>query len=520
MQLLWTNRLSYKLARTGVVIAFLLGIVLSLGQIYLDYLDEDVQFDRDVNRSLAVAMKAATRAVHIVDDQLAEEVVSGLLEYDYIIQARIVDETDSPMATSEQKNIKTDTVFKRISNTFSNKTVHYTRPLYLPQPNVGQSGTLEVVVNKAIGLHSFFERAVTTFFNVLIRNMILVGLLYVVFYFQLTRPLTNLTVKLARIDPGEPGSKRISLPIGHENDELGILVNGFNRALDTTRSSVENLQFTNKALEASEDALRRRTWELEQEIERTTQGSKELLRTKEQAEAASRAKSMFLANVSHELRTPLNAIIGFSSVMADEVFGPIGNSKYKEYLNDICTSSQHLSELLGEVLDLAKVEADEVEIENEDVDLAELCKESKSLMSGQATQKNLRLLIDVEENLPMIKGDRLRLKQAVLNLLSNAIKFTPVGEGKVSIVAKRSSDGGVDISVSDTGIGIPAGEQELVFSPFMRSSSAHSRSHEGTGLGLSLVNAFISRHGGTIEVNSVENIGTTITIKIPKSRVI
>ena len=322
MQLLWTNRLSYKLARTGVVIAFLLGIVLSLGQIYLDYLDEDVQFDRDVNRSLAVAMKAATRAVHIVDDQLAEEVVSGLLEYDYIIQARIVDETDSPMATSEQKNIKTDTVFKRISNTFSNKTVHYTRPLYLPQPNVGQSGTLEVVVNKAIGLHSFFERAVTTFFNVLIRNMILVGLLYVVFYFQLTRPLTNLTVKLARIDPGEPGSKRISLPIGHENDELGILVNGFNRALDTTRSSVENLQFTNKALEASEDALRRRTWELEQEIERTTQGSKELLRTKEQAEAASRAKSMFLANVSHELRTPLNAIIGFSSVMADEVFGP------------------------------------------------------------------------------------------------------------------------------------------------------------------------------------------------------
>ena len=199
---------------------------------------------------------------------------------------------------------------------------------------------------------------------------------------------------------------------------------------------------------------------------------------------------------------------------------PIGNSKYKEYLNDICTSSQHLSELLGEVLDLAKVEADEVEIENEDVDLAELCKESKSLMSGQATQKNLRLLIDVEENLPMIKGDRLRLKQAVLNLLSNAIKFTPVGEGKVSIVAKRSSDGGVDISVSDTGIGIPAGEQELVFSPFMRSSSAHSRSHEGTGLGLSLVNAFISRHGGTIEVNSVENIGTTITIKIPKSRVI
>ncbi len=520
MQLHWTNRLSYKLARTGVIIAFLLGIVLSLGQIYLDYLDEEEQFDGAVNRSLDVAMKAATRAVHIIDEQLAEEVVSGLLEYDYIIQARIVDETGSAMATSEQKTIKVDTIYKRISNKFSSKAVHYERPLYLRQPNADQSGQLQVVVDKAVGLQSFFERSVTTFFSVLIRNMILVGLLYVVFYFQLTRPLTNLTTKLANIEPGEPGSKRVALPPGHENDELGILVNGFNLALDTTRSSVENLQFTNKALEASEDALRRRTWELEQEVERTTQGSKELLRTKEQAEAANRAKSVFLANVSHELRTPLNAIIGFSSVMADEVFGPIENSKYKEYLDDIRTSSQHLSELLGEVLDLAKVEADEVNIENEDVNITDLCNESKSLMSGQATQKNLKFVMEIEENMPMIKGDRLRLKQAVLNLLSNAIKFTPAGEGKVSLVAKRSPEGGVVISVSDTGIGIPDGEQELVFSPFIRSSSAHSRSHEGTGLGLSLVSTFVAKHDGTIEVNSVESIGTTITIKFPKSRVI
>lgn len=520
MQLHWTNRLSYKLARTGVIIAFLLGIVLSLGQIYLDYLDEEEQFDRDVNRSLAVAMKAATRAVHIIDEQLAEEVVSGLLEYDYIIQARIMDETGNVMAASEQQTIKADTLFNRISNKFFDEAVQYTRPIYLRQPDVGQSGALEVVVNRAIGLESFFERAVATFFNVLIRNMILVGLLYVVFYFQLTRPLTNLTTKLAHIDPGEPGVKRVPLPQGHENDELGILVNGFNLALDTTRSSVESLQFTNKALEASEDALRRRTWELEQEVERTTQGSKELLRTKEQAEAANRAKSVFLANVSHELRTPLNAIIGFSSVMADEVFGPIENSKYKEYLGDIRTSSQHLSELLGEVLDLAKVEADEIDIENEEVNLTDLCKESKSLMSGQATQKNLKFIMDIEDDLPKIKGDRLRLKQAVLNLLSNAIKFTPAGEGKISLTAIRLPDGGVSISVSDTGIGIPDGEQELVFSPFIRSSSAHSRSHEGTGLGLSLVNTFVAKHDGTIEVHSAENIGTTITIKLPKSRVV
>ena len=520
MQLHWTNRLSYKLARTGVIIAFLLGVVLSLGQVYLDYQDERVQFDRDVNRSLEVAGKAATRAVHIIDDRLAEEVVSGLLEYDYITKASIVDETGAVMASSTQLEIKNDTIFRRLSNKFSDKATSYTRPLYLRQPNEGQSGLLEVIVNRAIGMESFFERALTTFFGVLIRNMLLVGFLYVVFYFQLTRPLTNMTTTLANIDPGEPGAQRLSLPLGHEKDELGILAKGVNLAIDTTKTSLDNIRFTNKALEASEDALRRRTWELEQEIERTTQGSKELLRTKEQAESANRAKSVFLANVSHELRTPLNAIIGFSSVMADEVFGPIENKKYKEYLSDIRTSSQHLSELLGEVLDLAKIEADEVDIENEEVNLSDLCQESKSLVNGQAIQKNLKFILDIEDKLPMIRGDRLRLKQTVLNLLSNAIKFTPAGEGKVSLSAKRSPNGGVAISVTDTGIGIPEGEQELVFSPFIRSSSPHSRSYEGTGLGLSLVNAFVTKHDGTIEVKSVENIGTTITIFLPKSRVI
>lgn len=520
MQLHWTNRLSYKLALTGVIIAFLLGVVLSSGQVYLDYLDQGDQLDKDVNRSLAVAKKAATRAVHIIDAPLAEEVVSGLLEYDYIIQASIVDETGTIMARSEKKEIRQDTIYQRVSNKLSNKLINYSHPLFLRQPNEGQHGSLDVVVNRAIGLESFFERAGTLFFSVLFLNMLLVGLLYVIFYFQLTRPLTNMTTMLANIDPEEPGTQRISLPLGHENDELGILASGVNLAFDTTRSSLDNIRFTNKALEASEDALRRRTWELEQEIERTTQGSKELLRTKEQAEAANRAKSVFLANVSHELRTPLNAIIGFSSVMADEIFGPIENKKYKEYLGDIRTSSQHLSELLGEVLDLAKIEADEVSIEDEDVNITDLCQESKSLVNGQASQKSLKFIIDIEENLPLIRGDRLRLKQAVLNLLSNAIKFTPKGEGKVSLSAKRSSNGGVSISVADTGIGIPDGEQEIVFSPFIRSSSAHSRSHEGTGLGLSLVNAFVTKHDGTIEVKSVENIGTTITIHLPQSRVL
>ena len=520
MQLHWTNRLSYKLARSGVIIAFLLGVVLSFGQVYLDFLDEGDHLDRNVNRSLAVASKAATRAVHIIDNDLAEEVVSGLLEFDYILQASIMDETGAIMALSKQTVVKEDTIYTRVANKFVDETLHYSQSLYLRQPNSGQSGTLSIVISRAAGMESFFERALTIFFSGLIRNMMLVAFLYIGFYYQLTRPFAKLTSKLEKIDPEEPGTTRLEIPVGHENDELGVLVNRTNLAFDTTSSSLDDLRFTNKALEASEDALRRRTWELEQEIERAVQSAKELLITKEQAEAANRAKSVFLANVSHELRTPLNAIIGFTSVMDDEVFGPIENLKYKEYLSDIRSSSQHLSELLGEVLDLAKIEANEEGIENEDVDIKALCEESRSLVNGQVLQKNLRFRMEIEDELPMVRGDRLRLKQTVLNLLSNAIKFTPSGEGRVSLSAKRSKDGGMDIIVSDTGIGIPDGEQDLVFSPFVRSSSAHSRSHEGTGLGLSLVNAFVDLHDGSINVKSVENIGTTITISLPAERMV
>lgn len=519
MQLNWTNRLSYKMARSGVIIAFVVGIILSVGQVYLDYLDEGDQLDNNVNKILAVAQKAATRAVHIIDNDLAEEVVSGMLEHEYITEASIKDEMGLLMARSTQEDVESESIFRTVAHKFIDSHDSYTQALFLREPNNGQSGTLEVMVNRALGMEHFFERSVTVFFSGLIRNMLLVSLLYIVFYFQITSPLTQMAATMATIDPEKPGTQRIGLPKGHETDELGVLVEHTNLAFDITKESLDNLKFSNKALEASEDNLRRRTWELEQEVDRAKLASKELLRTKEQAEAANRAKSVFLANVSHELRTPLNAIIGFSSVMANEVFGPIENNKYQEYLGDIRDSSQHLSELLGEVLDLAKVEANETELEEEEIDLRSLCEESKTLVGGQATQKKLQVVLTIENDIPIILGDRLRLKQTVLNLLSNAIKFTPTGGEKINLSVHSVQTGGVKITVADKGIGIPDGEQELVFSPFIRSSSAHSRSHEGTGLGLSLVSAFVAMHDGTIEVESLEGIGTTITIYLPVSRV-
>ena len=282
---------------------------------------------------------------------------------------------------------------------------------------------------------------------------------------------------------------------------------------------LDNLRSTNRALSSSEDTLRKRSWELEQEVERTKKTSVELLLTKEQAEAANRAKSVFLANVSHELRTPLNAIIGFSSIMSDQMFGPIGHDKYREYLKDIRYSSEHLSDVLGEVLDLAKIEAGQFQIEEEYVDVVRLLKESQALVAGQAAQKSIGVSLSVSDDLPEIYGDRLRLKQSVLNLLTNAIKFTPSGAEKVKLSAAVVADGSMEIVVTDQGIGIPKEELDMIFSPFVRSSTALSRNHEGTGLGLSLVKAFVDMHQVSVSVASDTGVGTVFTIKMPASRV-
>ncbi|MCJ9429600.1 sensor histidine kinase [Kordiimonas marina] len=504
-----------------MIIAFAVGLVLSAGQVYLDYIEEGGLLDQKVLKSLQVAEKAATRAVLILDSDLAQEVVSGLMQYDYVSAAAILDDHGSVLAGAKKDTSRLGTPSINYARIFVDDVKEYTFRLNLPDTMAERPGSLRVTVDRAIGLQPFFSRAVTTFLSGLVRNMLLVILLYFAFHQGLTKPLVQIVEKMSGINPEHPGEQRISVHRRHKKDELGLLVAQTNLSFDAVQVLLDNLRSTNKALSSSEEALRKRSWELEQEVERTKKTSMELIVTKEQAEAANRAKSVFLANVSHELRTPLNAIIGFSSIMADQMFGPIGHEKYREYLQDIRSSSEHLSDVLGEVLDLAKIEAGQFKMEDEDVDMVRLFNESQALISGQASQKGFSVAMDVPEDLPKVKGDRLRLKQSVLNLLSNAVKFTPQGNGNVMLSAAMDHESGeMIIRVADKGIGISPEEQELVFSPFVRSASALSRSHEGTGLGLSLVKAFVDMHGGTISLKSEPEKGSTFTIRLPSDRVI
>jgi signal transduction histidine kinase len=241
-----------------------------------------------------------------------------------------------------------------------------------------------------------------------------------------------------------------------------------------------------------------------------------LLQAKEEAEIASRTKSDFLANVSHELRTPLNGIIGFSEIIEEEIFGPFGNDRYKSYVSDIKVAGHHLLDLINDILDVAKIEAGALNIVSEPVSVAAVIGSSLKLLNRQAAEKSQVLNVEVAKNLPQLLGDRLRLSQVVINLLSNAIKFTP-DEGEISINAKLEN-GDLLISVRDSGIGIAQHEIERIFQPFQQIGQIHTRNHEGSGLGLALVRSLVELHDGTAHIESELGVGTTVTIRFPKTR--
>jgi PAS domain S-box-containing protein len=240
---------------------------------------------------------------------------------------------------------------------------------------------------------------------------------------------------------------------------------------------------------------------------------------KEEAESANVAKSRFLANMSHELRTPLNAIIGFSDMIGQELFGPIGVPKYLEYSQDIKSCGIHLLELIRDILDFSKIEADKYVIDPEPVNVIEEIDGALRLIEPQAATRGLELVKQVSTDFPLLNLDQRGIQILMQNLLSNAVKFTEKG----SITVRAWMDGGYPtLSVTDTGIGISAEDQKRVFRPFEQATDIHRRrvKHHGTGLGLALVKSMVELHGGTVRLSSEIGVGTSITIEFPKSVIV
>ena len=263
---------------------------------------------------------------------------------------------------------------------------------------------------------------------------------------------------------------------------------------DDTTGKVRNI------VSVSRDISTRKAHELEIEA------------AQERAEAANKAKSTFLANMSHELRTPLNAIIGFSELMREEMFGPLGHERYREYTKLIHNSGNHLLDLITDMLDMAKIEAGKMSMSFEPVVLEECIDDAVRLMHNRAEASGLDLQVELQP-LPEIEADYRALKQVLLNLLSNAVKFTPRG-GTVTVLTAAFGDE-IRLSVRDSGIGISAEDIARLAQPFEQIESQHAKTQQGTGLGLALTKSLIEMHGGRIDFQSEPGHGTTVSVYLP-----
>lgn len=303
----------------------------------------------------------------------------------------------------------------------------------------------------------------------------------------------------------------------HEDFIRGGIRSSGEMKLSRKNGSIANVLFTTATLELSQKRRFQVTTIMDITLRKQMEYSLRI--AKEQADAANHAKSAFLANMSHELRTPLNAIIGFSEMIIKETFGPLGHPKYGEYQSDIHMSARHLLEIINEVLDMSKIEAGKVELDEQEIDMHGLIQSVTRIMANRAFSSGLEINEIIAENLPYLYADPRLVRQILINLVTNAIKYSH-RSGIIDIRAGLMADGAMELVVQDYGVGIPKERIKDAMEPFGQiHDPTRSSGQQGTGLGLPLTKAMAELHGGRLELESDTGAGTKITIRFPAGRV-
>ena len=510
MEIAITQRLSFKQARLTVLIGFVLGTLLSLLQIAIDYASEDASIDREIRSLLQISHNPASRIAYNIDSELAQELTLGLLHSPAVVAARLTDNNNVLLAAVSRPVARSP--YRIVSDYLFGKSREFEDKLFLDHLPNDSIGTLYLNVDTfAFGSH-FLQRAEITLLNGFVRSLVLAGILTGLYYFTLTKPLTKVIRALAAKDSRSPTQTPLPCPPGHEKDEIGVMVKVANRQFESVaiefgrRRDAENR--LTEHLNELEDIVYARTLELENSNIRLSQSNAELEIARSTALDMAHARTAFLAHMSHEIRTPLNGLLGMLALSMD---GPL-TAEQRQQLLIAHDSGKVLVELLNDILDLSKFDAGQLELERIAFDLGTMIEDTANLLSQNAAP-SVELTCLIDPNFPaLVLGDPTRVRQIVSNLLSNALKFTRVGRVDVRLT---QHDGTVRIEVCDTGIGIAQDAQAKIFEPFTQAEAAITRQFGGTGLGLTLTHNLCGAMGGELSIESRRGVGSRFRVDLP-----
>ena len=505
-----SNRLSYKQARLTVVVAFILGTLLSLVQVSIDYANEDASINREIHALQQISHNPAARIAYNIDSELAQELLLGLLQSPSVIRAEIIDSSGGTLASVSRPRI--DSRYRVFSDFLFRDSRIFEDPLFVSHAPDEPLGVLRLEVDTYPYGATFLSRAALTMVSGFVRSLLLSILLLVLFYYTLTKPLVSLIHALSERD--EKSSKRtpVACPSGHEKDEIGVLVKVTNHQLESVSKEVDQRREAENRLTEYlgelENIVSARTAELKAANNRLLQSNADLDQAREQALHTAQLRSAFLANMSHEIRTPLNGLLGMVALASD---GPL-NDEQREQLSVARESGKVLMDLLNDILDLSKFEAGELQFESIPFDLASLGEECATLLSQNAAS-GVELSCLISPQLPtQLLGDPTRVRQIINNLLSNALKFTRQGQVTLEL---RMNGRQVEIELCDTGIGIAEDAMQRIFQPFVQAAPGITRQYGGTGLGLALTRRLCEAMHGELLVQSTLHQGSRFCARLP-----
>lgn len=511
MTRLFRKRLSFRLTRDTVLLAMALGLILNIVQVTLDFFSARESMEEEIRALIEISHSPASQIAYNIDVRLAEELLDGLLRHPATIDARIIDNDGHTMAAASQSSPVSP--YRWISDALFGANRTFSDELRVRQLADLPLGTLTVTIDTFHYGLIFMQRAGYTLLSGFFKSLILSAALLAIFYLVLTRPMMNVINALSRVQAETPEKVRLPIPLNHQEDEIGAMVGIINQHLQTIDSSLAQLRRAESAMKNYSAQLERevddRTREISEKNAALQRGNRALVKAKEDAVRRARSRANFLASMSHEIRTPLNGVLGMLGLALEGDLDPEQRNRLEIALN----AGQSLLGLLNDILDISKVEAGKLSLENIPFSVRNVIEECAVLHTQQARRKHIELLADIDRDLPeMFLGDPTRTRQILNNLLSNAIKFTDDGSVKVGV---SRVGGNVKIDVIDTGIGMSKEGLHRIFSPFSQADTDTTRLYGGTGLGLTLCRQLIERMHGQILVDSEVGRGTHFTVTLP-----